>query len=173
MYQGGLLLTAERMLRIKSSVHRLQGGWTPYCNCIIGVGRHDLPTDSNWCSTYYGVWNIKYFCVVLKTSRCVCFLSLCFSFPVLHLKIKVKMELLSRVRLCNPMDCSMPSSSIHWIFQARILEWVATSFSTDLPDPGIEPGSPALQAGSLLSEPPGKPGDPVDVGNLIPGSSAF
>ena len=129
MYQGGLLLTAERMLRIKSSVHRLQGGWTPYCNCIIGVGRHDLPTDSNWCSTYYGVWNIKYFCVVLKTSRCVCFLSLCFSFPVLHLKIKVKMELLSRVRLCNPMDCSMPSSSIHWIFQARILEWVAISLS--------------------------------------------
>ena len=27
----------------------------------------------------------------------------------------------------------------------------------DLPDPGVEPGSPALQAGSLLSEPPGKP----------------
>ena len=27
----------------------------------------------------------------------------------------------------------------------------------DLPDPGIEPGSPALQAGSLLSEPPRKP----------------
>ena len=30
-------------------------------------------------------------------------------------------------------------------------------FSGDLPNPGIEPGSPALQAGSLLSEPPGKP----------------
>ena len=28
----------------------------------------------------------------------------------------------------------------------------------DLPDPGIEPGSPALQADALLSEPPGKPG---------------
>ena len=28
----------------------------------------------------------------------------------------------------------------------------------DFPDPGIEPGSPALQADSLLSEPPGKPG---------------
>ena len=43
----------------------------------------------------------------------------------------------------------------------------------DLPDPGIEPGSPILQAGSLLSEPPGKSGDPMDVGNLISGSSAF
>ena len=31
--------------------------------------------------------------------------------------------------LCYPMDCSLPGSSIHGIFQARILEWVAISFS--------------------------------------------
>ena len=31
--------------------------------------------------------------------------------------------------LSNPMDCSLPRSSIHGIFQARILEWVAISFS--------------------------------------------
>ena len=31
--------------------------------------------------------------------------------------------------LCNPMDCSLPGSSIHGIFQARVLEWVAISFS--------------------------------------------
>ena len=31
--------------------------------------------------------------------------------------------------LCNPMDCSPPGSSVHEIFQARILEWVAISFS--------------------------------------------
>ena len=31
--------------------------------------------------------------------------------------------------LCNPMDCSLPGSSIHRIFQARVLEWVAISFS--------------------------------------------
>ena len=29
--------------------------------------------------------------------------------------------------LCNPMDCSLPGSSAHVIFQARILEWVAIS----------------------------------------------
>ena len=39
----------------------------------------------------------------------------------------------------------------------RIQEWVAHPFSRDLPDPGIEPGSPTLQADSLPSEPPGKP----------------
>ena len=37
---------------------------------------------------------------------------------------------LSRVRLCNPMDCSLPGSSVHGILQARILEWVAISFSS-------------------------------------------
>ena len=31
--------------------------------------------------------------------------------------------------LCNPMDCSLPGSSLHGILQARILEWVAISFS--------------------------------------------
>ena len=40
----------------------------------------------------------------------------------------------------RPVDCSPPSSSIHGILQARILEWVAISLG-DLPDPGIEPRS--------------------------------
>ena len=31
--------------------------------------------------------------------------------------------------LCNPMDCSLPGSSVHGIFQARILEWIAFSNS--------------------------------------------
>ena len=59
--------------------------------------------------------------------------------------------------LCNPMDCSPPDFSVHGILQGRKLEWVAISFSGDLPDPGIEPRSPALQADTLTSEPPGKP----------------
>ena len=37
---------------------------------------------------------------------------------------------LSRVQLCNPMDCSPPGSSVHGISQARILEWVAIPFSS-------------------------------------------
>ena len=43
------------------------------------------------------------------------------------------------------MDCSPPGSSVHEIFQARILEWVAISFSRGSSQLGIEPGSPALQ----------------------------
>ena len=57
--------------------------------------------------------------------------------------------------LCNPVDCSLPGSSVCGVLQARILEWVAISFSRGSPDPGSEPRSPALQADSLLSEPPG------------------
>ena len=53
--------------------------------------------------------------------------------------------------LSDPMDYT-----VHGILQARILEWVAISFSRDLPNPGIVPGSPALQADALLSKPPGK-----------------
>ena len=44
--------------------------------------------------------------------------------------------------LCDPVDCSLPGSSFHGILQAKILEWIAISFSRDLPDPGIEPGLP-------------------------------
>ena len=58
--------------------------------------------------------------------------------------------------LCDRVDCSPPGSSVHGILQARILEWVAIASPRDLPDPGVKPGSPALQVDSLPSEPPGK-----------------
>ena len=58
--------------------------------------------------------------------------------------------------LCDPVDGNLPGSSVHGIFQARVLEWWPFPSPGDLPDPGIEPGSPALQADALLSEPPGK-----------------
>ena len=66
--------------------------------------------------------------------------------------------------LCNPTDCSSPGSSVHGILQAGILESITMSSSGDLPNPGIEPVTLALQPDSLPSEPPGKPlggvGDP-------------
>ena len=48
--------------------------------------------------------------------------------------------------LCDPMDCSLPDSSVPGILQARILEWVAIPFCRGSPNPGIKPWSPALQA---------------------------
>ena len=65
------------------------------------------------------------------------------------------------------MDCSLPGSSIHGIFPGKNTG-VGCHFPLqgNLPDPGIEPGSPALQADALPSEPPGdfilvNPGDQV------------
>ena len=54
-------------------------------------------------------------------------------------KWKVKVNSLNRVQLLatpwtlsDPMDCSLPGSSIHGIFQARVLEWVAIAFSDNV-----------------------------------------
>ena len=44
--------------------------------------------------------------------------------------------------LCDPMDCSLPGSSVHRIFQARVLEWGAISFSRVFPTQGSNSGLP-------------------------------
>ena len=61
--------------------------------------------------------------------------------------------------LCNPMDCSPSGSSVHRIFQARILELLSFPSPGNVSHPGIKPVSlvsPALQADSLPVVPPGK-----------------
>ena len=88
---------------------------------------------------------------------CACIIeSLCCTFETNTLQIiyVLHAELLqSCLTLCDPIDCSLSGSSVHGIFQARVLEWIAFPSPGDLPDPGIEPGSPALQADALPSEP--------------------
>ena len=90
-------------------------------------------------------------------------MSLCFSyflFPLLfrtlvpHLKV-CEVTLLC-LTLCDLMDCSLPGFSIHGIFQARILEWVAISFSRGSSWPRDRTWV-SHTADSLPSEPPGKP----------------
>ena len=76
---------------------------------------------------------------------------------VIH-TLKVKVLSLSHIQpFCDPMDCCLPGSSVHGLFQARVLGSLAISFSRGLPDSGIEPCSPTLQADALPSEPLGKP----------------
>ena len=67
------------------------------------------------------------------------------------------MKLLSHLRLCNPMDCSLTTCLSSWDF-SRQEYWSGVPLPSpeDLPDPEIEPGSPALQADALPSEPSGK-----------------
>ena len=81
------------------------------------------------------------------------------------LMLLVLLSRFSRVRLCDPMDCS-PQAPLSMEFSRQEywngLPWPPPG---DLPNPGIKPRSPALQVDSLLSEPPGKPKNTV-VGNL-------
>ena len=51
------------------------------------------------------------------------------------MKVKSESEVaqLCLTNLSDPMDCSLPGSSVHGIFQARVLEWGAFAFSDSLP----------------------------------------
>ena len=49
------------------------------------------------------------------------------------MKVKSESEVAHlHLTLSDPMDCSLPGSSIHGIFQARVLEWSAIAFSSDM-----------------------------------------
>ena len=61
----------------------------------------------------------------------------------------------SCLTLCDPMDCSLPGSS--FMESSRQEYWIGLPSPGDLPDPRIEPRSPALQTDALPCEPPGKP----------------
>ena len=51
-------------------------------------------------------------------------------FLLQHMKVKSESEVAqSCPTLCDPMDCRLPGSSVHGIFQARVLEWGAIAFS--------------------------------------------
>ena len=59
--------------------------------------------------------------------------------------------------LCDPVDCSLPGFSSVGFSGKKYWSGLLCPPPGDLLNPGIEPGSRALQADSLLSEPPGKP----------------
>ena len=91
-------------------------------------------------------------CMFVCVCVCVCERACAHTYSLSHLVTYLVTQ--SCPTLCNPVDCSPPDSSVHAILQARILEWVAIPFSRGLPKQGIKPGSPALHADFLSSEPP-------------------
>ena len=69
-------------------------------------------------------------------------------FAIIYIKCKMKVA-----QLCPTLSDPV-NYTVHGFLQARTLEWIAVPFSRGLPNPGIEPRSPALQADSLPSELP-------------------
>ena len=117
-----------------------------YCILEYCVEFPVLYTSPCWLSSFV------LFCFVFSTAR--------FSFQTYRLfkamfSLLVALVTQSCLTVCDPMDYSPPASSVQGILQARILEWVAVSYSKNLLNPEIEPRSPTLQADSLPSEPPG------------------
>ena len=83
------------------------------------------------------------------------------------MKVKSESEVAqSCLTLSDPMDCSPPGSSIHGIFQARVLEWGAIAFSKDFCIVNKTEVDVFLELSCFFN-------DPTDVGNLVSGSSIF
>ena len=59
--------------------------------------------------------------------------------------------------LCDPLDCSLPGSSVHGILQARILDWVAVPSSRGSSQPRDQTWVSGIAGRLLTAEPPGKP----------------
>ena len=100
--------------------------WTRLRNYLIDSKDH-LP-DSKFFASKHNTWAKVTVCLGNRAHTCLLSLQSCLT-------------------LCDPMDYSPPSSSIHGILQAKKLEWVAMPSSRESSDPGIEPASlksPAL-----------------------------
>ena len=112
------------------------------CMVLFFTGfSHEIPSCTLYSSSqsFFDFWNIPSTTLSPPTP----FMRAAVS-PGPGLKVTVTQLCLT---LCYPMDCT-----VHWIVQARILEWVAVPFSRGSFQPdfqlGIEPRSPTLQADS-------------------------
>ena len=88
-----------------------------------GFNLRNADSDSNYLST------VKPFILSLPRFFFFLFKIMRLNEMMTKLFICIKVKSLRRVQLCDPTDCSPPGSSLHGIFQARILEWVAIPLS--------------------------------------------
>ena len=101
-------------------------GWLPWLEYGSGM---ILVCGNASCSTWKDV-----VCVLMTVGYVVISMILTSTLTSLNLTVllyEVKWSEVAQLcpTLCDPMDCSLPGSSVHGIFQARELEWVAISFS--------------------------------------------
>ena len=113
------------------------------CSCL------ENPRDwGAWWAAVYGVAQSRTR-LKRRSSSSSFIIIICFLFIVLVAQLCLT--------LCNPLDCNLPDFSVLGIFQARILDLVAISFSRGSSWPRDQTQSSALKADSLPTELPGKP----------------
>ena len=79
------------------------------------------------------------------------------SFTAVSVAFAIVQSLQSCPTRWDPRDCSPPGSSVHGIFQARILEWGAISFSRASSQHRNQTCVSCIAGGLFTAEPPGKP----------------
>ena len=126
--------------------------------CIINlISRYKWIVIWSVCLTHRSANFYQSTCGSTQTAKCCSEIRKWFAYFLLNTLCTVLcLVIQSCLALCDPLDYSPPVSCFHGIFQARILEWVAISFSRESSNPGIKsmsPVSPALQAVSLPAEP--------------------
>ena len=123
-----------------------------YCRQILYCLRHQgSPYHMNYSSPFYihhslvnlCFWQVGGMTVHQRIYKLICYhfsmvcnptfyLFFFFSSTSLLLPTHHPPPSCTHAQSCNPMDCSLPGSSVHGLFQARILEWVAISFSMNV-----------------------------------------
>ena len=111
-----------------------------WCNCQVAAASRPCKHKSSWLGNNELPQSLFFFFP---------FLNSCFHLIISATSCNTKwseVKWLSPIRLfATPLDCSLPDSSVHGIFQARALECrLPFPPPGNLPDPGIEPRSPAL-----------------------------
>ena len=135
---------------------RVERDWATSLSCIGEGNGNPLqcsclenPRDGGaWWAAIYGVAQSRTW-LKRRSSSSSFIIIICFLFIVLVAQLCLT--------LCNPLDCNLPDFSVLGIFQARILDLVAISFSRGSSWPRDQTQSSALKADSLPTELPGKP----------------
>ena len=111
--------------------------WLPY-NCTASIIEKNRTKPKNWRkkeSQHFlnELINLDFYSLVqssnLYSNYCLCLLTSLFTGREWRIEVKWSEVAQSCPTLCDPMDCSLSGSSIHGIFQARMLEWISISFS--------------------------------------------
>ena len=134
--------------------HGLQHASLPWPPLSPGVCSNSCPL-SWWCLIFYVIINEHLSCfqfAVINTTSSSCKRLLV---NMLQSSVCLVTQLCPTLR--NPMDCSPSGSSVHGDSPGKNWSGLPCPPPGELPNPGIEPRSPTLQANSLLPELPGKP----------------
>ena len=125
--------TYLRIIAISSSS---RGDWYPFFLSKLKGFRKFVKQRVTDYRTGKNLESLIILSIFLPINLCLHPIKMCPSFLIFSVELQVRWFKYSESEvaqlcptLCDPMDCSPPGSSVHGIFQARKLEWVAISFS--------------------------------------------